>query len=189
MFQILLAAAATLVLAQAAPASADHDPSHRVFNIQGPPIREIVVTDSDAKSTNSTTFTNIPDSSATVGVAPFYSYLIRVQFHAGSHCTGGGSGNWCSIRIMFERPGGDLVAGHPQGGRDSVFDSVGGVEDFWESHSIERTICFHNNTRTIVELDVLPQWSVTNAATKFRLNKTSTTVSLYSAGRRGCNQN
>jgi hypothetical protein len=128
-----------------------------------------VVTETNAQSTNSTTFVNLPGGNTGVSVPIGESALILARFSAESACSGGTGAQWCSVRILI---GG--VEANPVVGLDFAFDSTnnGSETPFsWESHSVDRSRIVGPGTYT-----VQVQWAVTSSATAFRLDDWSLTV-------------
>jgi hypothetical protein len=126
-----------------------------------------VVRETNAQITSSTSYVAVPGATATIAVPGDENGLILVRFSAESQCAGGAAGNWCSIRILL-----DGTEMDPASGSDFAFDSVGSPQDFYESHSMDRSragVGSGSHTVTV-------EWAVTSASTVFRLDDWSLTI-------------
>jgi hypothetical protein len=126
-----------------------------------------VVREINAATTSSTTYVALPGATGTIAVPGDENGLILVRFSAESQCSGPTAGNWCSVRILL-----DGIEMDPASGVDFAFDSVGSPQDFYESHSMDRSragVGSGNHTVTV-------QWAVTSATTVFRLDDWSLTI-------------
>jgi hypothetical protein len=114
-----------------------------------------VVTETNAQSTTSNTFVNLPGATANITVPALKVHLVNVRFSAESYCFGGTGlvGNWCSIRILVD--GTEML---PNSGGAFAFDANGAADDFWEGHAMERTLVLGSGPHTITA-----QWAVTNS--------------------------
>jgi hypothetical protein len=126
-----------------------------------------VVRGADATTTTSTSYVNLPGASTTIHVPSGQHALILARFSAESRCSGGSAGQYCTVKILI---GGS--SGKPATGSDFAFDSDSGAgNDWWESHSMDRSRVLGPGTWT-----VRVQYAVTVATTTFRLDDWSLTV-------------
>jgi hypothetical protein len=139
-----------------------------VTKVSGGSITQVrVARGANATTTNSTTYVNVPGASQKISVPNGQHALILARFSAESYCFGTSvAGNYCSVRIMI---GGS--EGAPATGFDFAFDTLGDANDWWESHSIDRSRVVGPGTWT-----VRVQYGVTDANTDFRLDDWSLTV-------------
>ena len=168
---VLLAAlvTTTVILGQeiTGPQQAAPGPAAPVTTTAGSINHVNVVTETNAQSTSSTAFVNLPGATATIGVPSGETAVLLARFSAESQCDGGAAGNWCSVRILI-----DGVEANPASGLDFAFDSVeAGGSGLWTGSSMDRSRLVGGGVRTVVV-----QWAVTNAATVFRLDDWSLTV-------------
>jgi hypothetical protein len=84
--------------------------------------------------------------------------LLLIRFSAESRCTGGASGNWCSLKILV-----DGVQARPAEGLSFAFDTVDGGN--LEGNAMERSIKVGPGLHTI-QL----QEATTSSSTDFRLD-------------------
>jgi hypothetical protein len=136
----------------------------------GGPITAVKVKrETNASTTNSTTYVNLPGGSATIGVPSGQHALLLIRFSAESSCDGGAWGDYCSVRILV-----DGNEAQPAAGSNFAFDTDEGVAsnyDIWEANSMDRSITVGSGSHT-----VRVQWLVTTATTSFRLDDWSLTV-------------
>ncbi|MBI1886596.1 MAG: hypothetical protein HYS09_09845 [Chloroflexi bacterium] len=130
-----------------------------------------VVRETDAQTTSSATFVDLPGASTTITVPSGEKALILARFSAESDCYGGAANDWCSVRILI---GGSEAA--PASGTDFAFDSNedGGAasQGNWESHSMDRSRgALGEGTYT-----VKVQWMTVDTGVTFRLDDWSLTV-------------
>lgn len=129
--------------------------------------RVLVVRETTATTSNSTSFVAVPGATTTVFVPSGESALILARFSAESACSGGTG--YCSVRILINGAEMDPVAG-----LDFAFDSTDGGRETaasWESHSMDRSRVVGPGTYTIVV-----QRATTSSATTLRLDDWSLTV-------------
>jgi hypothetical protein len=101
--------------------------------------RQTFVHSTDAFSTTTAAFVNVPNAVRSVTIPSGQVRMIDARFTAESQCTG--STGWCSVRIVVFTPTGAVIELDPAASTDFAFDSaVGG--DNWEGHAIERTSRF-----------------------------------------------
>jgi len=122
-----------------------------------------VASGTGATTTSSTTFVDVPGATLNITVPAGQTMLIVAEFTAESSCSGGGAGEWCSLKTVI---GG--TDGTPDVDGDFAYDSTddgNNTGGSWESHSFTRyrTLGEGNYTVTV-------QRSVTNAAVSFRLD-------------------
>ncbi len=109
-----------------------------------------------ATGTDAVTFTNGAWTTvATEYVQDNLAAFLIVTFSAETLC--GGSGGWCSMRILV-----DGIEANPVVGTDFAFDSPG---HSWESHSFQRYLLVNGGYHTITA-----QVSVQSGATSDRLD-------------------
>jgi hypothetical protein len=114
----------------------------------------------DATHSSSTTFVGVPGARLTMRGKG----LLIIRFSAESECTGGTSGNWCSLEILV-----DGAQAKPASGSDFAFDTVDGGS--WEGNAMERSIKVGAGLHTIQLMEVN-----TSGATDFRLDDWSFSV-------------
>jgi hypothetical protein len=90
-------------------------------------IRLMVMTQDDARTFTSTSFTNL--TADTIRVPANGQFRVVVRFSGESACS---ASSWCSARITV-----DGVEANPKSGSDFAFDSPGG--ETWQSLSMDRT--------------------------------------------------
>ncbi len=78
---------------------------------------------------------NVPNAVITTVVPAGTVRTHEVTFSAESFC--GGTGGWCSVRVLRFNPNGTVTELNPISGTDFAFDSAGG--DTYQSGAIERT--------------------------------------------------
>lgn len=163
-----ITAAALVALIAAVPAFAAV--THTAKGI----FKTIVVTETNAQSTNSTSYVNLPGASATITVPAGKIHLVNVRFSAESYCFGSTSdaGNWCSVRILVD--GTEML---PNSGFDFAFNANGNADDFWEGHAMERTLVVGAGTHTVTV-----QWANTSSNLTFRLDDWTMLVTQYNNG-------
>ena len=125
--------------------------------------RQTFVHSTDPFSTGSTTFVNVPSAVRSVTVPSGTTRMIDARFTAESFC--GGSGGWCSVRIVVVTPTGAVVEMDPASNSDYAFDSGTGADN-WEGHALERTSRF----LTAGTYRVQVQTRVVSGATSIRLD-------------------
>lgn len=143
-----------------------------VKNTGGAVAKITVITETNAQSTSSTSFVDLPGASATITVPALKTQLVNVRFSAESYCFSSTATGWCSVRILA-----DGVEMKPNSGEDFAFDASGNADDFWEGHAMERTILLGAGTHTI---DL--QWVVTDPSIFFRLDDWTMAITQYSNG-------
>lgn len=133
-----------------------------------------VVTETNAQSTSSTSYVNLPGASASITVPAGKIHLVNVRFSAESYCFGSTSdaGNWCTARVLVD--GTEML---PNASSDYAFNANGTADDFWEGHAMERTLVVGAGTHTITV-----QWAVTSANLFFRLDDWTMAVTQYNNG-------
>jgi hypothetical protein len=165
----------TLAIAVAAAFAVTAVPTFAAVTLRGNGVAKItVVTETNAQSTSSTSFINLPGAAASITVPSLATQLVNVRFSAESYCFGSsaGVGNWCSVRILV-----DGIEMLPNSGGDFAFDARGVADDFWEGHAMERTILLRGGTHSITV-----QWAVTSSAVTFRLDDWTLAVTQYNGG-------
>ncbi len=80
------------------------------------------------------TFVDVPGAAVSVTVPAGTSRVFDTSFTAESEC--GGTGGWCSVRVVMTFPSGATIELDPVAGTDFAFDSAGG--DRWQSNAIGR---------------------------------------------------
>src|SRR5882757_2450789 len=111
-----------------------------------------VVTETNAQSTNSTSYVNLPGAAVNITVPAGKFQLVNVRFSAESYCFGTSlTGNWCSVRVLAD--GTEML---PDSNFDFAFDASGAADDYWEGHAMERTLVLGGGNHTITA-----QWGVT----------------------------
>jgi hypothetical protein len=163
----------TLVLAMAVAIAAA--PAYPFPVIQsGAGVAKItVVTEADAKSTNSTSWVGVPGASVNITVPSLKTQLVNVRFSGESACFGASlPGAWCSVRILA-----NLSQMSPRSDSDFAFDSSGAANDFWEAHAMERTAILGPGTYTISV-----QWRVTDPNVAFHLDDWTMAVTQHNGG-------
>jgi hypothetical protein len=123
------------------------------------------VRQTQATSTGSTVWVNVPGASATFTVPAFTTDVFLARFTAESVCSG--ATGWCPVRVLLNG-----VEMDPVVGTDFAFDSTDGGtanSSSWESHSVERS---KSLTSSSVPLNVTlqVQYAVTAAGITFRLD-------------------
>lgn len=87
----------------------------------GATFAEKVVTSGSAQQTTSAAFIDLSGASTTIDVPSGQTATIVARYTAESLCYGGGSGAWCSVRILLD--GNEM---QPAVGTDFAFDSTNG---------------------------------------------------------------
>jgi hypothetical protein len=114
----------------------------------------------NATDSTSTTFVAVPGARLTMRGRG----LLLIRFSAESQCTGGVSGNWCSLEVLV-----DGVQAKPAQGVDFAFDTVDGGN--WEGNAMERSLKVGPGLHTIQLLE-----ANTSSSTYFRLDDWSLSV-------------
>ncbi len=144
-----------------------------ITGVRGGPITKVTIARStDAFSTTSTSYVNVPGGSAFIGVGSGDSALILARFSAESVCFG--AGGWCSVRILLFGPAG-AVEMNPASGSDFAFDSTDAGRSTsaeWESHSMDRS----SNVVGAGSYTVVVQAATVGSPITFRLDDYSLTV-------------
>lgn len=120
-----------------------------------------VVTETIAQTTSSTAFVDLPGATTTIKVPKRTRAFLLVRFSAESHCDGGVTGDYCSVRILV-----DGAEAHPVVGLNYAFDTDTGDNDEWEGHALERVSGILKPGIHTVTV----QWAVTAATTAFRVD-------------------
>ena len=85
---------------------------------------------------------SVPDARLTVNVPAGATRLITARFSAESDCSvdAGVSQDWCGMRIMAKKAGGQAMELYPRVGHEYAFDSDDSGQERWESNSFNRSI-------------------------------------------------
>jgi hypothetical protein len=132
-----------------------------------------VVTENAISFIGSTSFQNLPGAAATITVPAGQVQLVLADFRADSTCQGSFAENFCSVQILAD--GAEMA---PVAAGDFAFDGVGTADDFYEAHSMQRSILLGPGTHTI-----RVQALVTLSGMSFFLDDWSLTVTQYNNGR------
>ena len=132
-----------------------------------------VVTESALSFIGSTSFQNLGGATATITVPANQVQLVVADFSADSTCQGSFAENFCSVQILA-----DGVEMGPVAGGDFAFDGVGTADDFYEAHSMQRSILLGPGTHTI-----RVQALVTLSGMSFFVDDWSLTITQYNNGK------
>ncbi|TMJ97134.1 MAG: hypothetical protein E6G67_03405 [Actinobacteria bacterium] len=126
-----------------------------------------IVRNTTSQSTSSTSYANLPGATLLITAPRGQRALILARFSAESRCTGGSSGDPCTVRILV-----DGVEAGPASGTDFAFDSSEGmvIDDLAESHSMDRSMAVGTGKHRVTV-----QWAVGGTPT-FTLDDWSLTV-------------
>jgi hypothetical protein len=136
-----------------------------------------VVTETNAQTTSSTSYVDLPGAAVGITVPAGKTQLVQARFTAESYCFGPNSFNWCTVQIVAVGTSGTTQM-LPDSGFDFAFDAVGAADDAWEGHAMDRTLVLGPGTYIIKA-----QWAVTDAASTFRLDDWSFSVTQYNSGK------
>ena len=138
-----------------------------------------VVTETNSQTTNSASFSDLPGATVTITVPVGKKQLVEARFTGESGCfpVGGGGSVWCSVQIVAVGPSGTTHM-LPDSGVDAAFDTVPDFQDYWEGHSVERSVVLPAGKYT-----VKVQWQVSDPAGTFALDDWSFTVTQHAAGK------
>jgi hypothetical protein len=132
-----------------------------------------VVTETDAQSTSSTSWVDVPGATVDITVPSSKTQLVNVRFSGESACFASSlPGAWCSLRILA-----NLSQMSPRSDSDFALDSSGAANDFWEAHAMERTAILGPGTYTITV-----QWRVTDPNVAFQLDDWTMAVTQHNGG-------
>ncbi len=137
-------------------------------DVGGQQLRVDIRESTDASSTNSTAFVDVPGANIAVVVPTGVTRLFEASFFAESRCFGATtSGQWCSVRIIASDATGAVVELRPESGLDYAFDTdmVTSTDDLYEGNAVSRA-----RRLTAGTWRIRVQRAVTNAGTTFRLD-------------------
>jgi len=136
-----------------------------------------------------------------INIAPFEQVLLVFTFSAESACYANNpdavAAGWCRVKILVDGLETAPFEGNPHSAAfDSTDATAGGVPhddqsegpDSYESHSIQRSICYQNLQEATVPLSFKVQWRTTDPGVSFWLDDVHLTVEKYAATTSTCKE-